>query len=72
MADETKPDAPGAQTSEAAEGPGGGSTINSQVTDAVAAINTLTDGLGPSTAAAMLGVMGADSIALLKGALWMM
>lgn len=53
MADETKPDAPGA-----------GSTINSQVTDAIAAIDTLTEGLGPSTAAAMLGVMGADSIAL--------
>lgn len=64
MADETKPDAPGAETSEAAEAAGAGSTINSQVTDAIAAIDTLTDGLGPSTAAAMLGVMGADSIAL--------
>lgn len=64
MADKTKPDAPGAETGEAAEGPGGGSTINSQVTDAIAALDTLTAGLGPSTSAAMLGIMGADSIAL--------
>jgi hypothetical protein len=61
MADETKQDAPGADAPEAA---GGGSTVNSQVIDAIAAINTLTEGLGPSTSAAMLGVMGADSIAL--------
>ena len=64
MADETKPDAPGAEPSEAPEAGGGGSTVNSQVTDAIAALNTLTEGLAPSTSAAMLGVMGADSIAL--------
>ncbi len=64
MADEAKPDAPGAESSEAPEATGAGSTINSQVTDAIAAINTLTEGMGPSTSAAMLGVMGADSIAL--------
>jgi Killing trait len=63
MADETKQDAPGAESAEAPAA-SGGSTINSQVTDAIAALNTLTEGLGPSTSAAMLGVMGADSIAL--------
>jgi hypothetical protein len=52
------------ETGEAPAGAGGGSTINSQVTDAIAALNTLSAGLGPSTSAAMLGVMGADSIAL--------
>ena len=62
MADETKPDAPDA--AEASETATDGSTINSQVTDAIAAINTLTEGLGPSTSAAMLSVMRADSIAL--------
>ena len=61
MADDTKQDAPGAESPDAA---GGGSTVNSQVIDAIAAINTLTEGLGPSTSATMLGVMGADSIAL--------
>jgi hypothetical protein len=64
MANETKQDAPGAGSAEAPGAANGGSTINSQVTDAIAAINTLTEGLGPSTSAAMLGVIGADSIAL--------
>jgi hypothetical protein len=63
MADETKQDAPGAEAAEAAAA-GGGSTINSQVTDAIAALDTLTVGMAPSTSAAMLGIMGADSIAL--------
>lgn len=63
MADEAA--APVAPDEDAAEAPeAAGSTINSQVTDAIAAINTLTEGLGPSSSAAMLSVMGADSIAL--------
>ena len=64
MADETKQDAPGAESSQAPEASGGGSTVNSQVIDAIASLNTLTAGLAPSTSMAMLGVMGADSIAL--------
>lgn len=63
MADKAAaPDAPDEGAAGARAAPG--STINSQVTDAIAAINTLTEGLGPSTSAAMLSVMGADSIAL--------
>lgn len=65
MADDAKQDAPGAEAAEAPEAAAGaGSTISSQVTDAIAAIDTLTEGLAPSTAAAMLGLMGADSMAL--------
>lgn len=64
MADKSGKVAPGAESAEAPDAAGGGSTINSQVTDAIAALGTLTVGLGPSTSAAMLGVMGADSMAL--------
>ncbi|MEA3032581.1 MAG: hypothetical protein QOH86_597 [Sphingomonadales bacterium] len=42
----------------------GESSVNSQVIDSIAAINTLTEGLAPSTSAAMLGLIGADSLAL--------
>lgn len=41
-----------------------GSMVNSQVTDAVAALNCLTGEAGPPTVAAMLDAMSADSIAL--------
>jgi hypothetical protein len=61
MADSPETSGPDAESAEAA---GGESTVNSQVTDAIAALNTLTEGRAPSTSAAMLGVMGADSIAL--------
>jgi len=64
VADETSTGAPAPEADEAADAGNGGSTINSQVTDSIAALNTLTAGLGPSTSAAMLGLMGADSIAL--------
>jgi hypothetical protein len=64
MVDEPRQDPPAENTAEGPEAAAGGSTVNSQVIDAIAALNTLTEGLAPSTSAAMLGVMGADSIAL--------
>lgn len=64
MADENGQGPSGTESAGADDSAGGGSTINSQVTDAIAALNAATAGLGPSTSAAMLGVMGADSIAL--------
>jgi len=47
----------------AATAPVGG-TVNSQVTDAVATVDTLVAGLAPASAAAMLGLAGAQSVAL--------
>ena len=64
MADEPKQDPPAAESAGEPQAVGDGSTVNSQVTDSIAALNTLTGGLAPSTSAAMLSVMGADSIAL--------
>jgi hypothetical protein len=64
VADKTDGTAPDDAAVDAPDVAEGASTINSQVTDAITAINTLTEGLGPSTSAAMLSVMGADSIAL--------
>lgn len=64
MAEESEQGSPDTEPAEAPDGAGGGSTINSQVTDAIAALDAATTGLGPSTSAAMLAVMGADSIAL--------
>lgn len=64
MADETGDATPDEAAADGLGAAGSASTINSQVTDAITAINTLTEGLGPSTSAAMLSVMGADSIAL--------
>ncbi|HEY0311474.1 MAG TPA: RebB family R body protein [Allosphingosinicella sp.] len=64
MADASNQDAPPPDTAEAPDANFEGNSINDQVTDAVAEVTALAEGLGPSTAAAMLGVMGADSIAL--------
>jgi hypothetical protein len=52
-------------TAEAPRAPAGGSgMINGQLTDAVSAINTLLLGEAPSSAAAMLGLASANTVAL--------
>jgi hypothetical protein len=64
MVDDSQEKASARKPAESTESPSGGSTVNSQVIDSIAAINTLTEGLAPSTSAAMLGLIGADSLAL--------
>jgi hypothetical protein len=64
MAEEKQDNASATEAPRSAEAGAGGSTVNSQVTDSIAAIATLADGLAPSTSMAMLGLIGADSIGL--------
>ena len=45
-------------------GPAPGGTVNSQVTDAVAAINAIAAGQAPASAAAMLNLVSAQTIGL--------
>lgn len=55
------------QPDEGAPGPSGGGTnggVNSQITDAVTALNALSLGGAPSGAAAMLGLVAANTIGL--------
>ena len=42
----------------------GGNAVNDQVLDAISALETLNVGSAPAAGAAMLGLMGADSVAL--------
>jgi hypothetical protein len=64
MADETAQGPADTGSAEASGAAGGGSSINSQVMDAIASLNTLSSDMGPSTSAAMLSAMGANSIGL--------
>ena len=63
MADETDEGAPSPRPSNDAEPDRAGSFLNSQVTDAVAALSALGAG-APAVSQAMLSAMGADSVAL--------
>jgi hypothetical protein len=66
MADKTGSDTvapPAAEAATAAAGPGG-TAVNDQVLDAISALETLNIGGAPAASAAMLGLMGADSVAL--------
>ena len=63
MVDETNEDPPSAQPSDEAKPESAENTVNSQVTDAIAALGALSAG-APAASQAMLSVMGADSVAL--------
>ena len=63
MADETNEDPPSAQPSDEAKPESAESTVNSQVTDAIAALGAVCAG-APAVSQAMLSAMAADSVAL--------